>query len=62
MYTCIIVVNIAYVTRDLNRALLNAFQQLGTPEVILKPELVSRSQTLIWSTAHIRLVPTPTPT
>jgi len=37
-YTCIIVPNTAYVVRDLDHTLSDAFKQLSAPEVIIKPE------------------------
>ena len=40
-YPCIIVVTIVCVMRDLDHALSNALQWLGTPEVIIKSELRS---------------------
>jgi len=43
--TCSIVLNIAYVMRDLDHALSNALQQLVTPEVIPKPE---QQSVIVW--------------
>jgi len=37
-YTCIIVPNIAYVVRDFDRTLLDAFKRLSAPEGIINQE------------------------
>ena len=50
-YTCIVVLNIAYIMRALDCALSNALLWLGTPEVILKLE--QRSAIVKFAYGHL---------